>query len=77
VAERQLGLAPGACVLVGDHPLNDVIGAKRAGWHAIWLDRDGEGADAFLRLHPDEERPDAIVSSLADLPGVLGRLGAA
>lgn len=71
VVERQLRLSPSACLLVGDHPLNDVIGAKRAGWHAVWLDRDGQGAEAFLRLHPAEERPDAVVSSLADLPGVL------
>ncbi|HVT42717.1 MAG TPA: HAD family hydrolase [Acidimicrobiales bacterium] len=76
VAERQLGLDPAACVLVGDHPLNDVIGAKRAGWHAVWLDREGQGADAFLRLHPAEERPDAVVSSLADLPDALATLEA-
>jgi HAD superfamily hydrolase (TIGR01509 family) len=69
VVERRLGLGPAACVLVGDHPLNDVIGAKRAGWHAVWLDRDRQGAQAFLRLHPAEERPDAVVSSLAELPG--------
>jgi putative hydrolase of the HAD superfamily len=74
VAERQLQLAPSVCVLVGDHPLNDVIGAKRAGWHAVWLDRDGQGADAFLRLHPAAERPDAVVATLADLPGVLEAL---
>ncbi len=74
VVERRLGLGPAACVLVGDHPLNDVIGAKRAGWHAVWLDRDRQGAEAFLRLHPAEERPDAVVSSLTELPGVLDAL---
>ena len=31
VVERELGLEPAECVLVGDHPLNDVVGAKRAG----------------------------------------------
>ncbi|HEY1651223.1 MAG TPA: HAD family hydrolase, partial [Acidimicrobiales bacterium] len=29
VVERELGLSPDRCVLVGDHPLNDVVGAKR------------------------------------------------
>ena len=30
VAERLMKVPPSACVLVGDHPLNDVAGAKRA-----------------------------------------------
>ncbi len=74
VVERQLGVAPRACVLVGDHPVNDVAGAKCAGWRAVWIDRDGEGA---FTPHPgyERERPDAVVTTLADLPGALDRLG--
>ena len=34
IVEGQLGVPPGRCVLVGDHPLHDVVGAKRAGWPA-------------------------------------------
>jgi HAD superfamily hydrolase (TIGR01509 family) len=71
VVEQELGLDSAACVLVGDHPLNDVVGAKRAGWRAVWLDRDGQAADAFLNLHDPAERPDAVVSSLAEIPGIL------
>jgi len=69
VVERQLGVAPAACVLVGDHPLNDVVGAKRAGWSAVWIDREGGGA--FVPHEGGEERPDAVVSSLDELPGAL------
>ena len=72
VVERQLGVEPAACVLVGDHPLNDVVGAKRGGWRAVWIDRDGRGA---FEPHPGcEERPDAVVGMLDELPGVLDRL---
>jgi putative hydrolase of the HAD superfamily len=69
VAERQLDLSPSDCVLVGDHPLNDVVGAKRSGWRAVWLDRE-TGGDYRC---PDgcTEQPDAVVTSLADLAGVL------
>ena len=57
-------------MLVGDHPLNDVAGAKRAGWFAVWIDRDGGGD-----YYPDhDEVPDAVVTSLAELPGALERL---
>jgi FMN phosphatase YigB (HAD superfamily) len=65
-------------VLVGDHPLYDVVGAKRAGWYAVWLDRDGENAGeaggAFWQLHDGDERPDAVVSSLSDLQPALDGL---
>jgi HAD superfamily hydrolase (TIGR01509 family) len=74
VSERELRVGPAACVLVGDHPLNDVVGAKRAGWSAVWLDRDGEGASAFERLADGDELPDAVVETLDDLPDVLRRL---
>jgi FMN hydrolase / 5-amino-6-(5-phospho-D-ribitylamino)uracil phosphatase len=75
VSERELGVGPAACVLVGDHPLNDVVGAKRAGWSAVWLDRDGEGVGTFEQLHDGDERPDAVVTTLDDLPRALDALG--
>jgi HAD superfamily hydrolase (TIGR01509 family) len=78
VVERDLGLAPKTCVLVGDHPLYDVVGAKRAGWYAVWLDRAGENAreagGAFWQLHDGDERPDAVVTSLSDLQPALDGL---
>lgn len=72
VAERLMKVPPSACVLVGDHPLNDVAGAKRAGWRAIWIDRQGDG-----RWDPAqgiEVEPDAVVTSLDQLPPVLKTL---
>jgi FMN hydrolase / 5-amino-6-(5-phospho-D-ribitylamino)uracil phosphatase len=72
VAEQQLGLAPHACVLVGDHPLNDIVGAKQAGWRAIWIDRSGGGTYTSPEGHAHE--PDAVISSLAQLPEVLAGL---
>lgn len=71
VVERQLGLSGGRCVLVGDHVVNDVAGAKRAGWSAVWIDRPGRGG---CGEGPEEERPDAVVRSLHELPTVLAAL---
>jgi putative hydrolase of the HAD superfamily len=70
VVERQLGVNAAGCVLVGDHPLNDVAGAKRAGWRAVWIDRDG--GNGFPAEH--DERPDAVVRSLDELPDALEHL---
>jgi putative hydrolase of the HAD superfamily len=72
IVERELALAPGGCVLVGDHPDNDVVGAKRAGWYAVWIDRDGHGD--YVPPLDSEERPDAVVTSLAQLPASLEQL---
>ena len=70
VVERQLGVGPEACALVGDHPVNDVAGAHGAGWRSVWIDREGE-----VPFPDDGPQPDAVITSLLDLPGLLPRLG--
>jgi putative hydrolase of the HAD superfamily len=70
VVERELGVRPEVCVLVGDHPVNDVAGAHGAGWRSVWLDRDGA-----VLFPEDGPRPDAVVATLTELPDVLRRLG--
>jgi putative hydrolase of the HAD superfamily len=72
VVETQMGVAPGSAVLVGDHPLNDVVGAKRSGWRAVWLDRRGEGP--YLPPLGCCEEPDATITSLGQLAAVLAAL---
>jgi putative hydrolase of the HAD superfamily len=67
VAAAQAGCAPGRLVMVGDSLVNDVVGAQRAGWRGIWLNRE----DAPL---PDSVRPDATVTDLGQLADVLDRL---
>ena len=74
VVERQLGVGPAACVLVGDHPLNDVVGAKRAGWRAVWLDRDGGDAGTFEQLADGDERARRRRVLAARAPGALDAL---
>ena len=69
VVERELGVGPEACVLVGDHPVNDVAGAHGAGWRS--------GVDRPRRRRAVPRRrpaPDAVVASLTELPDVLRRL---
>jgi putative hydrolase of the HAD superfamily len=72
IVERELGVGPTSCVLVGDHLVNDVTGAKAAGWRAVWIDRDGDGT--FVASEGSGLAPDAVVTSLGDLPAVLKAL---
>lgn len=39
---ERLGLAPDAVLHVGDNPEHDVLGARRAGLHAAWINPRGE-----------------------------------
>jgi putative hydrolase of the HAD superfamily len=70
IVERELGVAPSECVLVGDHPVNDVVGAKRAGWSAVWIDRDGDGSFEHGLAGVDIQ-PDVVVRTLSELPDAL------
>lgn len=64
-AARQLGVAPPQMLHVGDDPLSDVHGARRAGLHAVWLDR---AASPWPRDLPP---PAVRITSLGELPAVV------
>ncbi|MGB9466182.1 MAG: HAD family hydrolase, partial [Candidatus Acidiferrum sp.] len=69
LALRQLRLEPSACIYVGDSP-EDLQMAKSAGVRAI----------AVLGPFPTEKRlraarPDFLLESIRELPGVLKKLG--
>jgi putative hydrolase of the HAD superfamily len=62
-AVSALGVDPGATLHVGDSLRYDVAGAQNAGITAAWIDDEGE-AETYT--------PDYVLSSLDDLPDVLG-----
>lgn len=62
----KMGVQVEECAFVGDHPINDVKGAKDAGMNSIWLRGDGYSV-------PDHA--DAIIDQLPELMGVLRNLG--
>jgi len=69
--QKRLGLFPGQLAMVGDSWHDDVLGALRAGWTAVWVNREG-------RPRPDHD-PEAElveVASLAQVPTVIENLQA-
>jgi putative hydrolase of the HAD superfamily len=62
---RQLGVAAGEALHIGDSLANDVAGARGAGLRAVWLNRKG-----VLRP-PDAPAPDVEIASLAELKELL------
>ncbi|HZE04951.1 MAG TPA: HAD-IA family hydrolase [Solirubrobacteraceae bacterium] len=67
-ALSELGARRDRAVMVGDSIAKDVDGALAVGLDAVWVNRSGRSAP------PD--RPDLVeISTLDDLPDVLGSLG--
>ena len=60
-----LGLPPEQILYVGDWPMPDIVGARRAGVPVVWLNRHGHV------LPPDMPTPDLEVASLTELLPVL------
>jgi putative hydrolase of the HAD superfamily len=69
VASR-LGVAPDACVMIGDRQIDDVSGARAVGMRAIWR-RNASG------FPTSDVVPDAVVDALAELPALLRSWGGA
>lgn len=69
--QSRLGLFPGELAMVGDSWNDDILGALRAGWTAIWVNREGRPRP---ELDPDAELVE--ISSLAQVPSVIENLQA-
>lgn len=65
IASTELGVPPEAAAFVGDHPVADMEGARRAGLIPIWKRDD---------FWPEPDDVEGIVEELADVPDVLSRL---
>ncbi|MGF1504057.1 MAG: HAD family hydrolase, partial [Anaerolineae bacterium] len=67
VVMNELGVAADETFYVGDRPHDDVLGAQAAGMRAVWVRRPfSQGLD-------DSIKPNAIIDSLDELPGVIDR----
>lgn len=65
IAEARMGILPEETWYIGDSYENDVVGAKNAGWHVLWLNKrrnplppDGRKPD--IEVHTEEELLEAV-----------------
>lgn len=64
LAAAEIGVPPGRCWFVGDHPVNDVAGARAAGMRAVWLSGFHASTGAIEAA--------ATIAALDQLEGLLG-----
>lgn len=67
---RSLGATPEQTIHVGDHVLNDVVGAKRAGLKTVWITGFYEREDP----NDPETEPDITVSGLGEVVPAIAKL---
>ncbi len=58
--------------MVGDTLNADVLGGQNSGLYTVWVTRRADSA--ANRAHQDAIRPDAVIDTLAELPGLLAGL---
>lgn len=66
---NQMGVPAGAMVMVGDTLTADILGAQNAGLQAVWINRRADRAENRAVLQAIT--PDAVITSLSELPAVL------
>ena len=66
----RLGVPPESCVMIGDRQIDDVSGARAVGMRGIWRRNDSG-------FPTSDVAPDAVVETLAEVPGLLRSWGGA
>ena len=67
---RDMGVSPSESVHVGDHVINDVVGAKRSGMRTVWI------TGFYERDDPSDPKsePDATVDDLGMVPRAIAEI---
>lgn len=69
MALEQIGVLPERAVMVGDTLGADILGARNACMSSVWITRRAVTPDN--RDHEDTILPDAVISTLCELPDLL------
>lgn len=72
IADRW-GLSPQEIVMVGDTPQTDILGAKNAGMHSVFVPRNGGLLEALDTSQTKQITADATIGSLSELESVLAQ----
>ena len=60
-AAARLGVSCESCIYVGDHPVNDIQGAKSAGMRPVYINAFGSD------VHPEDVPEISSLSQLLDM----------
>lgn len=67
---RMTGAAAERCFMIGDKLTNDIVPAKKLGFHTVWVKQEYGG---MQNITDDSMNPDFTVNSITDLPEIFLR----
>ena len=65
---RSLGIKTNEMLYVGDHPLNDIEGSRKAGCIPVWVKTTGTWA------FPEIEKPELQVETVKEIPQIIKKI---
>ena len=65
---EKLNITPDEMMYIGDHPLNDVDGARNAGCVPVWVKTTGTW------IFPEIPKPELQIETVAELPELLSKI---
>ena len=65
---EKMGVEPSEMMYVGDHPLNDVEGSRKAGCVSVWVKTTGTW------IFPEIEKPTLQIETVEELPLLLDEI---
>ena len=65
---EKMGIEPSEMMYVGDHPLNDVEGSRKAGCVSVWVKTTGTW------IFPEIEKPTLQIETVEELPLLLDEI---
>ena len=68
IALQRATCKSGNAIMIGDRIENDIIPAKKLGFHTIWIK---QGFGQYWNITNEEETPDYTVCSLSELCDIL------
>ena len=68
IALERAACKSGNAIMIGDRIDNDIIHAKKLGFHTIWIK---QGFGQYWNITKEEETPDYTVCTLSELCDIL------
>ena len=65
---EKMGLNPDEMLYIGDHPLNDIDGSRKAGYVPVWVKTTGTW------IFPEIEKPDLQVETVEEIPAIINEI---
>ena len=67
IMREKLGFSPEEMVYVGDNPLNDIEGARGAGWKTIWMKSTGYWDEKIAPADREVNTVNEIIDTISDM----------